>query len=267
MVNASLGVFRHTLLEEVGLALERDHVHEVEGVGSIVDLLVAERDEETVGNKLDVLAHELGVHTDERNGESISQELLFNDDSLFDDLLQELGVGSPPEVTEQEASEVGVHTLVTADQFVGEGKPWHETTLLQPEDGSKRPRKEDTLDGGEGNKTFTERSTVVGNVPKSPVGLLLDTGNSVDGAKEIVTTSGVLDVCVDEERVGFRVNVLHHDLEAVEATCLCSLYFVGETLNKVFVDNAVRCGEESENVGNEMLLVGSQPVVPVMEIL
>jgi len=63
------------------------------------------------------------------------------------------------------------------------------------------------------------------------------------------------------------VDVFHHDLEAVEAACLSSLDFVGETLNEVFVNNTVGCGKESENVGDEVLLVGVQPVVPVVKIL
>jgi hypothetical protein len=35
--------------------LQRDHVHEVEGVGRVVDLVVAESEEEPVGDELDVL--------------------------------------------------------------------------------------------------------------------------------------------------------------------------------------------------------------------
>ena len=266
MVNASLGIIRYTLLEEVGLALKRDHVHEVERVGNIVDLLIAKSNEQTVGNELNILAHELGVHADEGDREGITQELLFNDDGLLDDPLHELGVGSPPEMTEQEASEVRVHTLVTTNQLVGEGKTGHESTFLQPEDGSERSREEDTLDGGEGNKTFAEGGTIVGDISKSPVGLPLDTGNGVDSTEEIVTASRILDVCVNEKRVCLRVDVFHHDLKAVEATCLGGLDFVGETLNEVLVDDAVGCGEESENVGDEVLLVGIQPVVPVVNI-
>jgi hypothetical protein len=30
-----------------------------------------------------------------------------------------------------------VHTLVTGDKFVGEGQAWHETTLLEPENGGE----------------------------------------------------------------------------------------------------------------------------------
>ena len=70
-VDSSLGVIRHTLLEEVCLALERDHIHEVKGVRHIVYLVIAEGHEESVGDEFDVLTHELGVHADEANREGI----------------------------------------------------------------------------------------------------------------------------------------------------------------------------------------------------
>lgn len=71
MVDVGLLVIRHTLLEEVGLPLERNHVHEIEGVGFVIDLLIAERHKETVSNELDVLAHEFSIHANELDGKSI----------------------------------------------------------------------------------------------------------------------------------------------------------------------------------------------------
>jgi hypothetical protein len=75
--------------------------------------------------------------------------------------------------------------------------------------GSERS-KENAHDSGKGNKMFTEGSTIVGDATKSPVGLLLDAGDGVDGTEEIITTSGILNVCVDEERLRLRVDVFHH---------------------------------------------------------
>ena len=72
-VDTRLGVVGDALLEEVRLALERDHVHEVEGVRHVVHLRVAERDEEAIGDKLDVLAHECRVHADEATRECICE--------------------------------------------------------------------------------------------------------------------------------------------------------------------------------------------------
>lgn len=116
------------------LSLERDQVHEVEGVLDVVDFGVAEGDEEAVGDKLDVLAHEGGVHSDEGDGESLGEELLLNLDGLANDHLDGVGMRATLEVGEHEAGEVGVKSLVTRDELVGEGESGHKSTLLEPED-------------------------------------------------------------------------------------------------------------------------------------
>ena len=105
--------------------------------------------------------------------------------------------------------------------------------------GSERSREENAHDSGKGNKMFTEGSTIVGDVTKSPVDLL-DAGDGVDGTEEIITTSGILNVCVDEERVRLRVDVFHHDLETVEATSLGGLNFVREAFDEVLVNDAAK---------------------------
>ena len=113
---------RTHLLEEVGLALHRDHVHKVERVLLVVDLGVAERDEEAVGDKLDVLAHELGVHADEADRERVGEELLLDLDRLADDALDRVRVRAALEVREEEAGKVGVEALVARDELVLQGR-------------------------------------------------------------------------------------------------------------------------------------------------
>jgi len=95
-VDSRLGIIGYTLLEKVGLALERDHIHKVEGIRHGVHLVVAESHEEPVSDELDVLAHELGIHSDESNGEGVSEELLFDGNSLDDNLLDEFGMRTSP---------------------------------------------------------------------------------------------------------------------------------------------------------------------------
>ena len=70
-VHSGLCVIGHTLLEEVGLALERDHIHKVERVRRGINLVVSESHKESVSNEFNILAHELGVHADESNREGI----------------------------------------------------------------------------------------------------------------------------------------------------------------------------------------------------
>lgn len=63
------------------------------------------------------------------------------------------------------------------------------------------------------------------------------------------------------------MDVLHHDLETVEASCFGYLDLGAESLNKVLVDNTVRGGEKGKNVGDEEALVVVKLVVPVVEVL
>ena len=88
--------------------------------------------------KKDKLAHEVVVHSDEVDGQSVGEELFLDLDGLRDDLGDGIGVRSSLEVREQETGEIGVKTLITGDELVGEGQSRHETSLLEPEDGSER---------------------------------------------------------------------------------------------------------------------------------
>jgi hypothetical protein len=62
------------------------------------------------------------------------------------------------------------------------------------------------------------------------------------------------------------MDVLHHDLETIEATSLGDLYFIAETLNKVLVDDTVGSSEEGENVGNEVALVIVEAFIPIVKV-
>jgi hypothetical protein len=89
----------------------------------------------------------------------------------------------------------------------------------------------------------------------------------LNSVEKICALSLLLDVCVDEKGVCLGVDVLHHDLETVEATGLRYLDFTAEALEEVLVDNSVRCSEECKNMGDEVSLVVIELVVPVVEIL
>ena len=51
--------------------------------------------------------------------------------------------------------------LVTADEFVREGKSWHDTAGLEPEDRCERSREENTLHSGICDDALTERGLLV----------------------------------------------------------------------------------------------------------
>lgn len=70
----------------------------------------------------------------------------------------------------------------------------------------------------------------------------------VNGVEEIGALLRLADVSVDQEGVCLGVDVLHHDLEAIEASRLGYLHLAAESLDQVLVDDAVRRGEEGEDV-------------------
>ncbi len=228
---------------------------------------VSELREQSVGHVLNVGAHELGVHANERNGQCIGQEALLDLYSLGNNLENGLGSSALLEMREEQAGKVGVHALITRDELVGESETGHETTLLEPEDGSERTGEEDTFDGGESDETFGKSGATVRDPTKSPVGFLLDDGDGLDGVEEELALLGFADVGVDEEGVGFGVDVLHHDLETVEAASFGGLDFRGESLDEILVNDTVGSGEEGKDVRDEVTLVVVELVVPIVKIL
>jgi hypothetical protein len=114
------------------------------------------------------------------------------------------------------------------------------------------------------NKTLGEGRVVVDPV-EGPFGLLLDGGDLMHGAEEMLLLLGVLDVGIDEEGVSLGVDVLHHHLEAVEGTSLGDLHLVGEHETQVFVDDTIARREEGEDHLDEMLLFFVE-VLPVGEV-
>ena len=103
--------------------------------------------------------------------------------SLVNDLNDALIGDLVIEVLVEEAGEVGVHALVSGDQFVGEGQAGHEASFLDPEDGAEASREEDAFDSGESNEAFSE--AVGGLDPlEGPVSLHLDALNVLNGLEE-----------------------------------------------------------------------------------
>lgn len=117
-------------------------------------------------------------------------------------------VGTALEVGEEQACKVGVETFVSGDEFIGEGQTGHKTSLLEPEDGCKGTRKEDSLYSSKRHNSLAEGGLFVGNPGKSPFGLSSNGPHGLDSIEQLGAFSGFTDVCVDEERVDFGVNIL-----------------------------------------------------------
>mmetsp|Transcript_34635 Transcript_34635/g.81775 ORF Transcript_34635/g.81775 Transcript_34635/m.81775 type:complete len:360 (-) Transcript_34635:14-1093(-) len=263
--DAGLLVLAHAPLEEVGLALQRDELHPIERVGAVVQLGRVERHEQPVGAELDVLGHHPRVHADQVHRERLADELLLVQHGVADDVVQ-LGVGQLVlEHAVQQAREVAVHALVARDQLVREGEPRHEAALLEPEDRAERAREEDALHRRERHQPLREARRLRDPLQR-PVGLLPHARHGLQRVEQPLLLDRVLDVRVDQQAVRLGVDVLHRDLEAVEAARLGELHLRREALAEVLVDDAVRCGEEREHVRDEELLVRRQ-LLPVGRVV
>ena len=92
------------------------------------------------------------------------KELLFKLDSVGDDALDSIGVGTALEVAEEQTGEIGVHTLVTAaDELVRECQASHQALLLEPKYRCEGAREKDSLDGGKGYQMFGKSQLLIGD--------------------------------------------------------------------------------------------------------
>lgn len=62
---------------------------------------------------------------------------------------------------------------------------------------------------------------------------------SFEGIEKSVFFYGILNVSIDQERVGFGVNVLDGNLEAIEATSLGNLDLAHELAGEILVYDAI----------------------------
>jgi hypothetical protein len=145
----------------------------------------------------------------------------------------------------EEIRKVCVHTLVTGNEFIGEyTKARHKTTPRQPEDRGERSREENPLDSSEGYQVLSKAGLLVRNPPQCPVSFALDARNGFNGVEKIVALGRVCNIGVDKKGIGFRVDALHHDLEAIETTRLGGLYLVRKSFDQISIDNAIGGREE-----------------------
>lgn len=82
--NTNLLIIADFLLEEVGLSVSRDFVHEVERIGCIVDFVASQFKKEPIRHVLNVLAHHITVHSDQADRDRRHKKLLLDLHRLTD---------------------------------------------------------------------------------------------------------------------------------------------------------------------------------------
>ena len=96
---------------------------------------------------------------------------------------------------------------------------------------------------------------LVRDLTEGPVSRVLNARNCFNGVEEVIILGRVLDVSINEERVSFGVDILHNYLETIKVACLSHLYFIGETLIEVLIDNIIGWCKECKNMLNKVTFI------------
>eukprot|EP00438_Fugacium_kawagutii_P012791 Skav211671 [mRNA] locus=scaffold216:105387:106229:- [translate_table: standard] len=165
----------------------------------------------------------------------------------------------------EQASKVSMETFIARNELVGKGQTRHETSLLQPEDGTKRSAEEDALNCSKCHKTLSKAAFTIHPL-NGPTGLLPDSWHCVNSIKKVILLLWVLDVLLDQQRIGLGVDVFHSNLETIKGPSLWNLHFRRELLRQVLQNDAVTSREECQHVLHKMLLalVEAYPVLVVL---
>lgn len=121
------------VLEEVGLSLERDHVHAhplERIINALVNIVVAELQQPEVGDELDVLRHAFVADSDEGDGQSGQDKLAIDADGVPENLVNSLLRQLFLQVLVDENGCRGVKVLVSRDEIVRERQPLEPLLLL-----------------------------------------------------------------------------------------------------------------------------------------
>jgi hypothetical protein len=104
-----------------------------------------------------------------------------------------------PELGLDYAGKVAVQIFVSQNEFIGKRQTGHESAHLEPENGAKAPRKEDSFHDAKGYAAFG-KGGVFGMAPlQCSVGLARDTGDGIDGVQQSRVLLRVLNVRVDQQ--------------------------------------------------------------------
>src|SRR5687768_8135452 len=116
-----------------------------------------------------------------------------------------------------------MQSFIARNQFIRETQAWHQSTFLQPENGTERTRKENSFNGCKSDEPFLKTSLV--DPTEGPVSFFLYTFHRLNGMEKFVFLFRIFYVGIDQKRIGFGMNIFDGDLKTVEEFCFCVLNF------------------------------------------
>ncbi len=225
-------IFSYTFLKKVCLSLQGNHFHPLKWIFNLIIFWDSKLEQKSVSYKFDVLAHQCGVHSDQLYWKRFSYEMHFNINSIrydFKDLLIRYFV---VQVLVKQASKISMHSFVSANQLVWKCETWHKTSFFQPEYCTKASWKENSFYACKCNKSLS-KVTFWSDPLDCPFSLKLDRLDWVNCCKQLVLLLLILNISVNQKGISFRVDIFHHHLKAIKASCLWNLNFCHKSLGKI----------------------------------
>ena len=150
----------------------------------------------------------------------------------------------------EQAGKFAVQAFIARDQFVGKRQAGHQTAFFEPENRAERAGKENAFHGGKRHQPLHKVFAV--DPAQSPFALFLHARHRIQRIEQVVLFLRVFHIRVNQQRICFRVDVFHHDLEAVKAFGFGILHFGQEIHAQVFVHNAIAGRKKRQNVLDEV---------------
>ena len=68
----------------------------------------------------------------------------------------------------------------------------------------------------------------------------------IDGVEEFMFFLRIFNIGIDQQRIGFGMDVFHHDLETIKASCFGQLHFAHKIHSQVLVYDTIACCEKGK---------------------
>ena len=125
-------VFAHSFLKKVGFSFDAYQLHEIKRIGRVIHLVTVQLQKQAVGNKFNVLNHQLGIHSNEATRQRFTNKLGFNLNRFFDNFLHaRFGKVFHHFIIKQDCK-FGMKRFVAGNQFVAERETGHQPAFFHP---------------------------------------------------------------------------------------------------------------------------------------
>ena len=121
---------------------------------TVENLWSTKRSKQSVGDKLDIVGHELLIHANQGNWNRFAHELDFNLDRIMNDALDNFHIELGTQHGIQQARKVAMQSFVSTNEFIGKGESRQQSAFFEPKNSTKTSRKKNALNSRKRNLNY-----------------------------------------------------------------------------------------------------------------